>query len=698
MRLLAELKRRNVIRMAGLYLVGAWLVVQVASTVFPAFDLPGWALRAVILVLAIGFIPALIFAWVFELTPDGLKRDSEVARDASIAPQTARRMERTILVLAVIALALFAFDKFVLAPGRQADLIDRATQAAATEAAPHPDASAARANVDPRSIAVLPFENLSSEADSAFFVSGMQDLILTNLSKIRDLKVISRSSMEKYASHPENLKVVGAELGVAHLLEGSVQRVGDQVLINLQLIEVATDSHLWAETYNRKIENVFEVEQEVANAVAKALHIQLTTPQAIAVRARQAANPQALDAFMRAEYAAMELGRRPARVKYVEAIEWYEKAIAADPDFALAHAQLTRALMEAMHFGGTTQYSAAQLTERAEQALATARRLQPDLPEADLAQSFIQNRAQFDYLGSIATLERVIAAWPGDPRAYLGKAANLRHLGRFEEALAQLDIALSLSPRDEHLMFQRALTLVRLRRFADAETACRQMLEMFPRGVALVPLATLVLQRRGDLDEALALLPPDHGPAKSTRAWWLALQGKFEQSLDVAESIDEPDAVARFSRQSLLGRVHWLAGEHDRGEALLRASVSEIARYVDAHPDIANRDLWWFVQAAQNLAIVGDEAETLAWLARAAELPSTARSAVNRGTALEQSIRTYAILGRVDLLLPALARMRESAGTGWVSAFEMRQGPWFAKVRDDPRVQAEIALFAELER
>ncbi|MBK9657613.1 MAG: tetratricopeptide repeat protein [Rhodanobacteraceae bacterium] len=358
----------------------------------------------------------------------------------------------------------------------------------------------------------------------------MQDLILTNLSKIRDLKVISRSSMEKYASHPENLKVVGAELGVAHLLEGSVQRVGDQVLINLQLIEVATDSHLWAETYNRKIENVFEVEQEVANAVAKALHIQLTTPQAIAVRARQAANPQALDAFMRAEFAAMELGRRPARVKNVEAIEWYEKAIAADPNFALAYAQLTRALMEAHYFGGVTQYSATQLTARAEQALATARRLQPDLPEADLALSFIQSRAQMDFIGSIATLDRVIAAWPGDPRAYLGKAANLRHLGRFDEALTELDTALSLSPRDENLLYRRAQTLTWLRRFDEAEAVYRQMLELFPRGAALVPLATLVLQRRGDLDEVLALLPPDYGPATYWRAWLLARQGKLRKA------------------------------------------------------------------------------------------------------------------------------------------------------------------------
>jgi hypothetical protein len=184
---------------------------------------------------------------------------------------------------------------------------------------------------------------------------------------------------------------------------------------------------------------------------------------------------------------------------------------------------------------------------------------------------------------------------------------------------------------------------------------------------------------------------------RSARAWWLAEQSKFAQSLTVVESIDAPDAVARFSRQSLLGHLHWLAGEHDQGGAQLRASVSDIARWVDAHPDIANRDLW-FVQAAQNLAVVGDEADALAWLARAVELPSTAKSALQSGWALEQSIRTYARLGRVDLLLPALARMRESTGASWVSAFEMRQGPWFAKVRDDPRVQAEIALFAEAER
>jgi hypothetical protein len=195
MKLLAELKRRNVIRVAGLYLVGAWLVTQVASTVFPAFDLPGWALRGVILLLAIGFVPALIFAWVFELTPDGLKRDDVVTGDESFAPQTARRIDRMIIVVLLLALGYFAVDKFLIHRDRPPEVAAAST----------PTQSQPPAAIDRRSIAVLPFENLSGDADNAYFVAGIQDLILTNLSKIRGLKVISRNSVAQYASHPEDL-------------------------------------------------------------------------------------------------------------------------------------------------------------------------------------------------------------------------------------------------------------------------------------------------------------------------------------------------------------------------------------------------------------------------------------------------------------------------------------------------------------
>src|SRR3954452_11601828 len=254
----AELKRRNVVRMAGLYLVGAWLFTQVAGTVLPMFGTPDWLPRSIVILLAIGFLPALIFSWVFELTPEGFRRDAEVAPEQSIAPQTARRMDRMIIVVLAVALAYFAFDKFVI--GRR------------TAGAPNESPS----SVDSKSIAVLPFENLSSDKDNAYFAEGIQDEILTRLAKVADLKVISRTSTAHYASSPQNLPEIARQLGVANILEGSVQKAGTAVHINVQLIKAATDDHLWAESYDRTLENIFGVEGEIAQTVAEALRAKLS--------------------------------------------------------------------------------------------------------------------------------------------------------------------------------------------------------------------------------------------------------------------------------------------------------------------------------------------------------------------------------------------------------------------------------------
>jgi TolB-like protein len=267
--LFAELARRNVIRVAGLYLVAAWLATQVAGTVLPMFGAPGWIARTVVILLAIGFLPAMGVAWAFELTPDGLKRDADVAPEASIAPQTGRRLQRLIVAVLAIALAYFGVDRFVLSPRGEAS---RNTAAQSREPAPVPAATPA---VPAKSIAVLPFENLSEDEANAYFATGMQDEILTRLAGIADLKVISRTSTEQYASHPPNLRIVAKELGVATVLEGSVQKAGGKVRINLQLIDAATDSHLWAQNYDRGLEDVFAVQSDVAAQVAEALKAQL---------------------------------------------------------------------------------------------------------------------------------------------------------------------------------------------------------------------------------------------------------------------------------------------------------------------------------------------------------------------------------------------------------------------------------------
>src|SRR5438093_4513359 len=261
----AELKRRNVIRMAGLYLVGAWLVVQVAGTVLPMFGAPEWLPRTIVVLLAIGFVPAVIFSWVFELTPEGLKRDEDVAPEQSIAPQTGRRMDRMIIVVLALALGYFAFDKFVLAPRREAALV--------ASALPNESKSV----INAKSVAVLPFENLSEEKQNEYFAEGVQDEILTDLAKIADLKVISRASVMHYKSGAaRNLRQIGKELGVANVVEGSVQRAANRVRVNAQLVDARTDRHLWAQTYDRDLADVFAIQSEIAKTIADQLQAKLT--------------------------------------------------------------------------------------------------------------------------------------------------------------------------------------------------------------------------------------------------------------------------------------------------------------------------------------------------------------------------------------------------------------------------------------
>ena len=326
---LTELKRRNVVRMAGLYLVGAWLLVQVAGTLLPVFDAPAWVMKTLVGLLAAGLVPALIFSWAFELTPAGLKRDEDVRPEESIAPQTARRMNRMIITVLVLALGYFVFDKFVLTPKREA---------AKSHTAPAPNEPQPAVNA--KSIAVLPFENLSDDKNAAYFADGIQDEILTKLASIADLKVISRTSTAKYKSKPEDLKTVSQQLGVANVLEGSVQRAANKVRVNVQLIDARADSHLWAKTYDRDMKDVFAIQSEVAQEIADSLQAKLSPAEANALATAPTRDTGAYDLFLKAEFhqRAATVSLRPE--SFNEAIAWYQQAIARDPNFALAMARL----------------------------------------------------------------------------------------------------------------------------------------------------------------------------------------------------------------------------------------------------------------------------------------------------------------------------------------------------------------------
>src|SRR5438132_1036836 len=278
----SELKRRNVYKVAVAYAVVSWLIIQIATQVFPFFEVPDWAVRLVVLLLILGFPASLILSWAFEITPEGIKREPGVLPNESITRPTGRRIMGLTIVVAIIAAGLLGFQLL------------RRVQTATPQ-----QSEVATASISEKSIAVLPFENLSDDKANAYFADGVQDEILTRLSKIADLKVISRTSTQHYKSAPENLPEIARQLGVAHILEGSVQKSGDAVRVTVQLIKAANDSHLWADTYDRKLTDIFSVETEVAKAIADQLQARLTGLEQQVIAAKPTDNPEAYDAYLR---------------------------------------------------------------------------------------------------------------------------------------------------------------------------------------------------------------------------------------------------------------------------------------------------------------------------------------------------------------------------------------------------------------
>jgi TolB-like protein len=308
-----ELKRRNVYKVAIAYAVVAWLLMQVASQIFPFFEIPNWAVRLVVLLLVIGFPIALIVAWAFELTPEGLKR-TEVADELPKKSGRSRAWIYVVIVAGAIAAGLFFFGRYT--------------------------SSKQSARTPEKSIAVLPFENLSEEKANAYFADGIQGEILTKLAAIGDLKVISRSSTAKYKSKPEDLKTVARELGVANVLEGSVQRAGDKVRVNVQLLDAHVDTHLWARSYDRDLKDVFAVESEVAQEIADTLRAKLSPNQTDALATAPTHDTEAYDLFLKGEYEERQAESALNFALFNRAQTFYRQALARDPIFALAYARL----------------------------------------------------------------------------------------------------------------------------------------------------------------------------------------------------------------------------------------------------------------------------------------------------------------------------------------------------------------------
>src|SRR5438128_2600572 len=356
----AELKRRNVYKVAVAYAIVGWLLVQVATQVFPFLEIPNWVVRLVIALVAIGFPIALVIAWAFEATPEGIKRTEDVDLAAAAKQPKKHAWIYVVAIGGAFSIGLFFVGRYSV----------RNT------------ASAARIELSAKSIAVLPFENLSDDKNATYFADGIQDEILTKLASIADLKVISRTSTAKYKSKPEDLKTVSQQLGVATVLEGSVQKAADKVRVNVQLIDARADSHLWAKTYDRDLADVFAIQSEVAQEIADSLKAKLSPAEASTLATAPTKDTAAYDLFLKGEsqLRAANASLRPE--SFEQAIAWYQQAIARDPNFALAMARLAESRLSQHWFVETfTEAELAEVKKTVEHALALA----PDLAQAHVA-------------------------------------------------------------------------------------------------------------------------------------------------------------------------------------------------------------------------------------------------------------------------------------------------------------------------
>ena len=494
MTLIRELQRRNVIRMAGLYLVGAWLITQVAGTVLPMFGAPAWVPRAIVILLAIGFVPMLVFAWVFEMTPDGLKRDAEIPADESIAPQTARRMDRMIIAVLLLALTFFGFDRFVLAPRRDAALVATTTQTVEAKAI-----AQARPSVGRNSIAVLPFVNMSGEAANEYFSDGISEEILNVLAGSPELQVAARTSSFAFKGKSMEVPAIAGQLKVRMVLEGSVRKQGDKVRITAQLIDAQTGFHVWSQTYDRKLEDIFVIQDEIAKAIGDELKVKIAAVAEPGQHAGTTRNVAAYDLYLRG----MALWHKRTGTELLEAVSLFEKAAAMDPQLAQAYAgsALAYTVLPAYSDQLTTTEAFSRSADAALHALA----LDPGMPEPYAALANI-SWGQAQRTTAVALLRRAITLRPSFATAHqwLGSVATSN--GQLAEGLASIERAAVLDPRSLVIGENHAWILLTLGRNADARTSCLRVLAFAPTYQGCLGEVATADLLMGDFDEARQML------------------------------------------------------------------------------------------------------------------------------------------------------------------------------------------------
>ena len=652
----AELKRRNVYKVAVAYAVVAWLLIQIAASTFPFLQIPGWATRLVIVLVFLGFPIALVLAWAFEMSPTGIRRTESSALPESASPPGGKFV--AILTGLAIGAAGLLFFQFI-----------------------RPKTS----SLNDKSIAVLPFENRSEEKENAYFADGIQDEILTRLAKIGDLKVISRTSTQHYKSSPENLREIGRQLGVANILEGSVQKSGNSVRVNVQLIQAETDAHIWAEIYDRKLTDVFAIQSEIAATIAEALRVKLTGAEKQVIAQELTGNTEAYDAYLRA-IAFNREGNSAANAE--KAISSLDEAVRLDPKCAAAWALLAR--IHSRVFFNNLDASEPR-RQKAEQALQTALRLQPDLAETQLAQAFYQYWVSREYEGARDTFERLRVKMPNHADLLEALGYVTRRQGFWAEADAYLNQAVTVNPRDRFLRVQVAAGPEFNRNFPEALRRYDQALKIWPDDATLLARKAGVYQAMGDLDRADALLKeirpsPDNSAVVARRYDQALLRRHYPEAIALLRTAVEQVASVpqRNEYRVWLGDLERLAGE----QAAARNSYTQVRNELELLLIEQPRNLDVMNTLALACAGLGEKETALRFAEDAVALmPASKDALAGRFVEVTRAL-IYARFGEVDRAIPALERLLKlPGGRPPVTPATLRINPEFDPLRNDPRFQ-----------
>ena len=666
----AELKRRNVYKVAVAYGVVGWLVIQITATIVPALHLPDALTTAVVVLVLVGFPIALVISWAFEMTPEGMKRTADISsQDVQSMPYwSKKKFAGFILGAVIVAAGLLAYQ--LLRPRSNHEM----SGAAQIEAA---------AAIPEKSIAVLPFENLSSDKENAYFAEGIQDEILTRLSKIAALKVISRTSTQKYKSAPDNLRDIGKQLGVANLLEGSVQKISNAVHVNVQLIRAGTDEHLWAESYNRKLDDVFAVEGEVAGAIADQLNAKLTGAEKRELSERPTNNPDAYAAYLRGS-AQHWLDNETA---INTALHSFEEAVRLDPQFAQAWAALARAhSVIYFHYEKTPSRRAS-----AEKALNEAVRLQPNLTDAQLARGYFKYWVERDYPGALTLMQQLRTSLPNNVEVLQVIAFISARLGKWQDSIDSIKKALELNPQDLFTYIQAQHILMATRDFAGVTQIIDKALQTWPNNTDLLGYKALVFQASGRLDDAQSVLngmaPNFDENDASVSAFWV--QARLRRSPDAAIKAFAPHVqnVHGDKIQMLLPYADLLeiAGRKAEAQKAFAEARDKFEGQLQIQPD--------------NAEIIGPLSYAYAWLGqrdaseKALDKFKTVSSNDARamGTFEDVRSRIMARLGNKDEAISSLERALSNPCDGVTglppTPALLRLDPDYDPLRGDPRFQ-----------